>query len=230
MTTKHLVGTYTAGYALQSPTTTLSIAASGYVGGKGVYTPASDSGPYTIVNAGRIVDVQNFRYDGVYLGHGGSVTNGSSTTTSALIQGFDTVTNFGTIAGAGGATVEFETSSNELIVEADSRFIGAVQGGGSTLVLASGLGSVSLAQTAGGMNETVTGSMDRTVFSDFATVEVGAGAAFTVTDDAVIEAGQSLVAAGGALTFAKAITGAGAIEAGAGGTLAVEPRRPRPWR
>ena len=36
MTTKFLTGAYASGYQLESPTTLLSIAASGYVGGTGV--------------------------------------------------------------------------------------------------------------------------------------------------------------------------------------------------
>ena len=39
MTTKVLTGSYAAGYEVVFPTTTLSIAPSGYVGGNGVYTP-----------------------------------------------------------------------------------------------------------------------------------------------------------------------------------------------
>jgi hypothetical protein len=185
----------------------------------------------TLTNFGTIVGSGAGKiYAGVSL-NSSTITNGAKGDTVALIKGYfgvtayysyTTLTNYGTIEGTGGTAVKFNSASNTLVVESGSRFIGAAQGDGGTLVLASGQGSVSLSQTAYGLNEVVSGSMDRTVFSDFATVEVGPGATFTVTNKATTAAGQSLAADGGSLTFAKAITGAGAIEAGAKGTLVVD--------
>ena len=134
----------------------------------------------------------------------------------------DTVTNFGTIVGTGGTSVSFDNPDNTLVVEAGSKFVGSVLGDGATLDLGSGVGVVSTAQAGGGMNETVSGSMASTLFTDFATVEASGGASFQVTGDGVIGAGQTLAADGGELTFKQAITGTGALDAGAGGTLAVD--------
>jgi len=183
----------------------------------------------TIMGFGTVSAIEGLA--GISMYGGSTVTNGAGGDTTALIRGFngvlatygdDTVTNFGTISGKGGAAVEFESPSDTLVVEAGSRLIGNVLGGGGMLVLASGQGSVSLGQASGGMNETVSGSMSATTFTNFATLEVGTGAAFTITDGAAIEAGQSLVAAGGVLAFAEAISGAGTLVAGSGGTLDVE--------
>jgi len=109
MTVKTISGTYSAGYVLHAPTTTLSITASGYVGGAGI--SAQGVGVYTIVNMGTVrgYNTQDFGAAGVAL-NGGSVTNGSSSHTSATISGQSfgvyivgngTITNFGTIMEAG---------------------------------------------------------------------------------------------------------------------------------
>src|SRR5271155_5847266 len=101
MTTKKLTGTYAAGYGVRAPTQTLDITASSRVEGKGVYTTLSDTGAYSIVNAGQIVGADS--YDGVNLGHGGSVTNGSVASPAALIRGYGGVA----ITGAAGSVTNF---------------------------------------------------------------------------------------------------------------------------
>jgi len=195
--------------------------------GVGLYFVNND----TVTNFGSVVGFGE-KAAGVCLGDS-TITNGGVGDSVALIKGYygvqvrsgygyTTVTNYGTIAGTG-AAVRFGSATNQLNVEAGSKFIGAVIGGGSTLVLASGAGLVSTDQADGGMNETVSGSMAKTLFTNFATVEVAAGATFTVSGgDGVVGAGQSLAAAGGVLVLAGAITGAGVIAAGAGGTLEVD--------
>jgi hypothetical protein len=136
---------------------------------------------------------------GIYIYGTGSITNGSSSDHAALIgggtagaygavgvyAGFNsqvTVTNYGTISGGAptSAAVYFQSSLDTLVVEAGSAFIGTVYGFGSELVLASGTGAVS--GSVGGAFF-VSGSMPMTAFESFATLEVGAGATFTVTGD-----------------------------------------------
>jgi len=100
MTIRTLTGAYDAGYGVQTPTTTLEIGVHAYVGGKGVYTPATDTGAYRIVNAGRIA-ASEVAGSGVDLGHGGQVVNGAS----ALIEGYSGVV----IAGASGTVANSGT-------------------------------------------------------------------------------------------------------------------------
>jgi hypothetical protein len=108
MTTKILTGTYSAGYTLEAPITTLSVAAGGYVGGTGVATPATATSTYTVINDGRIIGADNPGLAGVYLAAGGVVANGGLSDTAATIAGYrgvdidgarGTVTNYGTIEG-----------------------------------------------------------------------------------------------------------------------------------
>ncbi len=190
--------------------------------------------PAKVVNFGTIEATANFS-TGVYLYSGGSVTNGSATDTAALITGFRgvygggagtlTVTNFGAIAGTGGTAVQFESSSDVLVVEAGCAFTGAVLGGGGTLVLANGVGTID--DLTGG-NVTVSGSMATTAFSDFATLSIRAGAQFTLTGSGAIGGGgtNTLVDNGsftvtGALVVTGTITGSGALTV-AGGTFEVD--------
>ena len=105
-------------------------------------------------------------------------------------------------------------------MEAGAAFVGQVLGAGGTLELGAGSGTLSTAQVAGGMNETVSGSMSPTLFTDFATVQADAGTSFQVTGDGEIGAGQSLIAAGGTLSFANAMADR-ARSSPAGGTLVV---------
>ena len=168
---------------------------------------------------------------GVYLNSGGTVTNGAKPDRAALISGgigVDevgggvTVVNFGTIAGTGGVAVSFSAASDVLAVQAGSTFVGSVLGGGGTLDLASGVGTVATNQAAGGLNAVVTGSMAPTTFTSFGTVEAGPGATFAVSGDGVVGVGQTLLADGGTLSFGNAITGVGTIAVEDGGSLLVE--------
>src|ERR1022692_588236 len=101
MTTKYLTGAYPGGYTLSAAYTGLDIEATARVGGTGVYAASFA----TIQNDG-VVNNTGSGYFGVRLLNGGSVTNGSSTDTSALISGHfygvwaeaaSTLTNFGEI-------------------------------------------------------------------------------------------------------------------------------------
>jgi len=168
--------------------------------------------------------------EGVYLGGGGSLTNGSAGHQAALIEGVygvnvrgavtTTVTNFGSMEGSRYA-VKFTAPADVLVVEAGCAFAGAIDGGGGTLVLANGVGM--LTGLAGG-NVTVSGSMPTTTFTDFGTMEVGSFAAFTLTGDGDIGAGQLLLLKSG-LDFSGTLTIAGSLTLmgglGGAGTLAI---------
>lgn len=164
---------------------------------------------------------------GVYL-NGGILTNGSASDTAATISGRygveigagapTTVTNFGTLYGFGGVALYFLDAGNRLNVEAGCAFVGQVLGGGGLLDLASGVGTLSSITSTG--NVTVTGSMAKTTFQNFAETDIGAGAVFTDKGAANIGAGHTLSAAG-TLTLAGAVKNAGVL-AVAGGTLTVQ--------
>jgi hypothetical protein len=182
----------------------------------------------TVSNFGTIqADLTSGGATGVYL-TGGSLTNGAATDQTATIVGrtgmmagagaSTTVTNFGTIDGFGGMAVYFGTFGDVLNVEAGSAFLGSVLGGAGTLDLASGVGTLA-ALTADG-NVTVSGSMAKTTFQDFGTVEVGAGASFTDAGAASIGTSHTLLAAG-VLTLAGAVKNAGVVAVG-GGALTVD--------
>jgi hypothetical protein len=174
---------------------------------------------------------------GVY-GYAANITNGASGHAGALIEGYvgvsvtglaPTVTNFGTIKGDGGTAVKSLSSTFTLAVEAKSVFTGAVLGGGGTLQLASGVGTISgLGSSLAAI--VVSGSMATTTFQNFGTLSVASGATFTDTGAVTIGAGQkvrnfgalgiggavknsgTLITGGGTLTISGAVTGAGAAD------------------
>ncbi|MGI8840472.1 MAG: beta strand repeat-containing protein, partial [Caulobacteraceae bacterium] len=160
---------------------------------------------------------------------GGVVTNGSAADKTALIQGGgygvqistgpnSSVTNFGTIEG-NVAAVQFGDASDTLIVEAGCAFTGQVMGGGGTLDLDTGAGTLT-GDLAGG-TVTVSGSMAATAFQDFNTVEIGAAASFSTSGKVSIGAGQSVIVAGALTLGAKKIANAGTIET-VGGTVTAD--------
>ncbi len=169
---------------------------------------------------------------GVSLAAGGGVTNGSAADTKALIEGNIgvavgyygvnvSVTNFGTISGTGGTAVSLGDASDVLIVEAGCVFTGAVLGGGGTLDLDSGSGT--LTDLLAGGTVTVSGSMATTTFSNFGAVEIGVAATFADLGAVSVAAGQSVMVSG-ALTLGgktTAVTNAGLIES-LGGTVTVK--------
>jgi len=214
------------------------------------YSGLSLGGVVAATNFGTISGTGGAGQFGADLGTGASLTNGGGADGSALIDGFSgavlnsgaTLTNFGTIVGLGGTAIQFDASSDVLVVEAGSAFVGSVFGGGGTLDLASGVGTLSGLLSSGG-NVSVSGSMATTTFQNFGTVEVGAGATFTDAGAVTIAAGQtvndqgtltlggsgknSIVNSGivgttgaGVLTLAGAVTNRGTL-ATDGGTLTV---------
>ncbi|MDQ2860877.1 MAG: hypothetical protein M3T55_09155, partial [Pseudomonadota bacterium] len=151
MTTKVLTGTYSSGYALAAPITTLSIAASGYVEGRGVATAIAATASYTVMNDGRIREADSYLANAVYLTHGGVVTNGSATDRSARIEGWrgawiknasGAVTNDGTIIGdvrsgvlltAGGVVTNGGVHDTDAFIEGQTAGVG-ISGAAGTLV------------------------------------------------------------------------------------------------
>ena len=167
---------------------------------------------------------------GAYVGAGASLTNGATNDTGAVIEGYvgaqikgaSTLTNFGTISGAGGDAIKLVSNTATLAVESGAVFVGAVLGDGGWLDLASGTGTLT-GLFAGG-DVTVSGSMAATTFHDFGGVKVGAGASFTVTGSPTVSAADwfqdyGAVSVAGTLTVAGALTVAGTL--GGTGTLAL---------
>jgi hypothetical protein len=133
-----------------------------------------------------------------------------------------TITNFGTIEGVSGPAVSMTSAADVLVVEAKSVFEGAVLGGGGTLVLATGVGT--LAGLLSGAAVTVSGSMATTSFQNFGTVTIGARAAFSDAGAVAIAAGFAVVD-GGTLTLGAKktkVTNAGLIETTGAGVLTIE--------
>ena len=136
-----------------------------------------------------------------------------------------TVTNFGTIAssaGGSGTSLDFTSAADRLIAEAGSTFTGKVVGGGGTLELANGTGTITGLGGAASLSGAETMS-----FSGFGNVVLDAGASRTLAGSNSLGAGQSLSSAG-SLTVTGSLAGAGtlAITAGtdsfgAGSTLTI---------
>ncbi|MEO7027003.1 MAG: hypothetical protein ABI056_05560, partial [Caulobacteraceae bacterium] len=191
------------------------------------YSGVVAEGNASIGNFGSIIGLGGQGGSGVFVRSSGEVVNGASGQTRALIRGFTgvtlgdafaTLTNFGTISGSGGTAVNLEGAGDALMVEAGCVFVGAVSGGGGLLDLASGTGTLS--NLAGG-NVTVSGSTATTSFTNFGTVEVGAGAQFSLPAGGSLTASQTLIVAG-ALTEEGTLANAGVITVAGQGSLAVD--------
>ncbi|MBA3811821.1 MAG: hypothetical protein H0X27_09330, partial [Caulobacteraceae bacterium] len=186
-------------------------------------------GAAAATNFGTIRGVGALGGYGAFLGGGADLTNGAPGHAKATIEGFEgvevtgsggTLTNFGTIIGAGGAAVQFNASTDLLVVEAGCAFVGAVIGGGGTLKLDTGVGRLSGLFGAEG-DVTVSGSMAATTFDDFATIRIGQAAAFTASGTVSLTAGEAILNSGSLTLGGKAsVTSAGLIEADRG-TLAI---------
>jgi fibronectin-binding autotransporter adhesin len=158
---------------------------------------------------------------------GGEVTNGAAGDPTATIRGVigvsvsgaGTVTNYGIIDGTGGTAVDFTNAADRLIVESGATFDGAVLGGGGTLDLSGGTGTI----TGLGAGGTVSGA-ETIDFSGFNSFILKAGGDWSLTGNASLSAGQSLtLAQGSTATIAGddvlAVAGGSVVIDGAG-TLA----------
>lgn len=184
------------------------------------YTGVAVAGAATVTNLGTILGLGDTGGFGVYLKGAETLVNGAAGHGArATIYGYQgvratgaaaTVTNFGTIGGAAGTAVAFGSASDVLVVEAGSSFVGAVLGGGGTLVLNSGAGTLSGLFSGG--NVTVSGSMATTTFSNFGALQIAAAAQFILSGSGSIGGGQSLTDAG-ALSIGATLTSAGSLVA-----------------
>jgi hypothetical protein len=127
----------------------------------------------------------------------GIVVNGSSASSTALIEGIGVgvqlrglVVNFGTIEATapGGYAVKLTGTNSRLRVEAGSKLIGKVNGGGFTLEFASGTAGTISSLSGGSI---VAGGVD---YENFGTLNIFVGAAFTTT-------GMGTIASGGVATL-----------------------------
>ncbi len=147
--------------------------------------------------------------DGVVM-MGGDMVNGAVGIATALISGSigiyaggaATITNFGTVAGSTGVSVQFESASGRLIAEAGSTFIGVVNGHDGTLELASGGGTI----TGLGLTGTITGAVAMT-FDSVSNLILDNASAWTMSGANTVRNGQTLTAAfGSKLTIGGAST------------------------
>jgi hypothetical protein len=168
----------------------------------------------TIINLGIIQGVGLTSQAGVVLGAGGKIVNGSAKSNKAVIEGYNgllvsgvaTVTNFGTIIGDGGTALQFKSTKDRLIVEAGSTTIGAVKGGGGTMELAAGTGTIT------GLG----GSM-----SGFAAYIIDTGGSWSLTGTNTLTGAEALTINGtlvnlGGLSLGATVTNAGVLEASTG--------------
>ncbi len=239
------IGAGRGGYGLSAPSSSATVNNAGLIqgGAGGSGTSGAYGGAGALVHGGRVINTGTIAGgagrtgsgftmgQGVYLTGGGSVTNGSSVSTSALIvgsvgvlagaSGAATVTNFGSIQGAGAASILFLSASDRLIAESGSTFIGAVKGGGGTLELAKAVGTI----TGLGATGTLSGAEAMT-FSGFGSYVLDAKGSWTLAGTNALAAGATLTDNGaltndGALTLAGTVSGNGAL-AFAGGTEAID--------
>jgi hypothetical protein len=138
---------------------------------------------------------------------GGSLTNAAGKLISGGVgvyagaSGASTVTNLGTVQGTGGTAVRFASAGDRLIAEARSTWTGAVKGGGGTLELANGSGTITGLGGAGALS-----GAEAMTFSGFGTYAIDAGANWKLATGA-LAANQTLANAGtlsGTLVLAAA--------------------------
>jgi hypothetical protein len=169
----------------------------------------------TIDNFGTIQGTGGAGFAGISMDEGspGTIVNGSSLDTAAVISGYigvdDTpggamvLQNFGTIEATGSVAVLLGSSADTLIDEAQAAFIGTVDGAGGTLQLAADAGAGTL--TGLGTN-----------FTNFSNVSINSGATWTLTGGNTIAPGATLTD-GGTLIDTGSISGG--IDLAANGAL-----------
>ncbi len=192
-------------------------------------------GGAVITNFGTIASAH-----GHAVGVGGVLINGSAADTTALVSGVGgvfasasasaTVTNFGTIVGTGGNALKFNDAKCTLNIEAGCAFVGGVFGHGGVLDLASGVGVV---RGLGDGPVIVTGSMQRTVFRQFRTLEIAAGARFSLAVPGTVANGgfhtlvdNGLFTVNDELTISGTLSGTGTLAMAAGATIEIDSAAP----
>ncbi len=158
---------------------------------------------------------------GVSLTAGASVVNGNSATPNATISGVigvyvgptgaATITNYGSIQGTGGVALQFTSARDLLIVEGGSKFLGAVQGGGGTLELASGTGTI----TGLGATTTISGGVAMTC-SGFGLTLFEGGSWTLAGTNTGFKGGVALMASPALLALSGTMTNQGTLVGGAG--------------
>jgi hypothetical protein len=162
--------------------------------------------------------------DGVIASGVGQISNGAAGSGTALISGVNgivvtgpgafTVTNFGTIAGAGDSVL-FVSTGDRLIAESGAVFSGQVVGGGGTLELGAGEGTISGLGVDGALSGAVTAS-----FSGFGAYSIDTGGRWTISGGGELGSTQTMtIANGGQVTLASGtLSNAGTI-GGADGAI-----------
>ncbi|HXV00454.1 MAG TPA: hypothetical protein VG166_08145 [Caulobacteraceae bacterium] len=185
-------------------------------GGIGVY-----SGPGGAASVDNLATIVGTGGVGVELAAGGSVINGfSAARYSAVISGkigviggaggaTTVVANYGIIDGTGGTGVEFLNAADRLVVDAGAGFVGKAVGGGGTLELHQGSGTLSHLGRAG----TLTGAV-ALAFTGFGTYQLDAGT-WTLAGPGTLAAGKTLANAG-SLTVTGTVIDDGKLTNGAG--------------
>ncbi len=204
MTSKTLSGYYASGYDFNSPITSVTVTASGTVAGSGLASGLTNA--YAVYNYGRIA--------GLYLGHGGSFTNGTAAETDALVRGrgqgvfirnaIGTVRNFGAILNSGGGT-------NTGVYLAAGGFVtnlvnyGTLSGAGGQAFLGSAMSTL-VVEAGSVFNGVVDGATGALVLGPATGTISGLGAAVTVsgsmTPTLFSNFGSVEVSAGGQFTLA----------------------------
>jgi len=192
---------------------------SGYTGGTGGAGAAVTFG--TLMTTGTILGgaggsshsgPSGVAGNGVNVAGGGKLINGNATHDGALIRGwigvsvaYGTVTNYATIQGTSGTAISFTQAGDRLIAEAGSVFIGSVGGGGGTLELANGNGTI----TGLGATGTLSGA-EMMTFSGFGSYLFDAGSSWTLAGiDAL--AARGTLAGAGTLDLAGTLTNSGTV-------------------
>ncbi len=228
MTGTTLSNTYFAGVTLTQAADDPVLVTGTITVGSGIALYGTDGIAWTITNEGLL----RSEGPGPSGGYGVSLTDGGSVTNQAagtiygyqggvqITGGAGTVVNAGTIAGSGTAADAISLAAgyaNTVIVDPGAVFRGTVAGGNtlgsaveSTLELASGASAGTLAGLG-------------TQVIDFAQIDVGAGATWTLTSDA-IGAGYVIVDAGtltntGSLGSAVTLATDGVLSNAASGTI-----------
>ncbi|HXV00121.1 MAG TPA: hypothetical protein VG166_06465 [Caulobacteraceae bacterium] len=213
--------------------------------GSATITSALISGAAAGVEALKAATVTNFATidgqtgPGVALGDGCVLVNGAAGDAAALAEGATgvavtgtaaTLQNFAAVYGSAGVAVDMTGAGDVLEVEAGCAFYGAVLGGGGTLDLDSGTGTISGFSHG---DATLSGAIAPATFDNFATFEIAAPASFTLTGAGSLTAGRTLVdgghlalagtlASAGTLAVTRTLTGTGTLALTAG-TAAFQP-------